>query len=77
MIKFKMYSKKELIKELAKNAKRQAKETPLTVASLGLMSVSAANNLYNTETSRKARKRTLEELEKLTPRNRNKIILQA
>jgi hypothetical protein len=77
MIKFKMYSKLDVVKELRKNAKRQAKETPLTIASLGIMSISAANNLYNTESSRKARKRTLEELEKLSPRNKNKIILQS
>jgi hypothetical protein len=77
MIKFKMYSKLDVVKELGKNAKRQAKETPLTIASLGIMSISAANNLYNTESSRKARKRTLEELEKLSPRNKNKIILQS
>lgn len=64
------------IKEIGKNAKRQAKETPLTVASLGIMSLSAANNLYNTESSRKARKRTLEELEKVTPKNKKKIIVQ-
>lgn len=64
------------IKEIGKNAKRQAKETPLTVASLGIMSLSAANNLYNTESSRKARKRTLEELEKMTPKNKKKIIVQ-
>jgi hypothetical protein len=77
MIKFKMYSKLDVVKELGKNAKRQAKENPLTIASLGIMSISAANNLYNTESSRKARKRTLEELEKLSPRNKNKIILQS
>ena len=64
------------IKEIGKNAKRQAKETPLTVASLGIMSLSAANNLYNTESSRRARKRTLEELEKMTPKNKKKIIVQ-
>lgn len=64
------------IKEIGKNAKRQAKETPLTAASLGIMSLSAANNLYNTESSRKARKRTLEELEKMTPKNKKKIIVQ-
>lgn len=64
------------IKEIGKNAKRQAKETPLTVASLGIMSLSAANNLYNTESSRKDRKRTLEELEKMTPKNKKKIIVQ-
>lgn len=64
------------IKEIGKNAKRQAKETPLTVASLGIMSLSAANNLYNTESSRRARKRTLEELEKMAPKNKKKIIVQ-
>lgn len=64
------------IKEIGKNAKRQAKETPLTVASLGIMSLSAANNLYNTESSRRSRKRTLEELEKMTPKNKKKIIVQ-
>lgn len=76
MYKVKRFSKMNTIKEIGKNVKRQAKETPLTVASLGIMSLSAANNLYNTESSRKARKRTLEELEKMTPRNKKKIIIQ-
>lgn len=76
MYKVKRFSKMNTIKEIGKNVKRQAKETPLTVASLGIMSLSAANNLYNTESSRRARKRTLEELEKMTPKNKKKIIVQ-
>lgn len=76
MYKVKRFSKMNTIKEIGKNAKRQAKETPLTVASLGIMSLSAANNIYNTESSRRARKRTLEELEKMTPKNKKKIIVQ-
>lgn len=76
MYKVKRFSKMNTIKEIGKNAKRQAKETPLTVASLGIMSLSAANNLYNTESSRRARKGTLEELEKMTPKNKKKIIVQ-
>lgn len=76
MYKVKRFSKMNTIKEIGKNAKRQTKETPLAVASLGIMSLSAANNLYNTESSRRARKRTLEELEKMTPKNKKKIIVQ-
>lgn len=55
-----MFSKSDTLKTVYKNAKKQAKESPLTVASLGIMSLSAANNLYNTETSRRARKSAIE-----------------
>lgn len=75
MYKVKRFSKKSLAKEVWENAKKQAKENPITAASLSLMSINAANNLYNTESSRKARKRTEEFISGLSAKDKKKIVV--
>lgn len=78
MIKFKLYSKTtNIVKRIGGNAKRQAIENPITAASLSLMSLNSAVNLYNTENSRKTRKRTAELIQNLSPKDKAKIIIQS
>lgn len=76
MYKVKRFSKMNTLKTLGKNAKRQVKETPLTAASLSIMALNAANGLYNTESSRRTRKKTINELSKLGgKKSKNNIII--
>lgn len=75
MYKIKRFSKKGLAKEVWDNAKRQAKENPITAAGFGLMSLNSANSLYNAENSRRMRKRTAEAIEGLSSKDKKKIII--
>lgn len=80
MIKFRMYSKvttdnlRQLGSKLYRNAKKQAIENPLTTGSLGLVAANSGLNLYNTVSSKAARKRQVRELEDLKRDKKGKII---
>lgn len=75
MYKVKRFSKKSLAKEVWDNAKRQAKENPITAAGFGIMSLNAANSLYNADNSRRARKKTEEFITGLSAKDKKKIIV--
>lgn len=75
MYKLKRFSKKSLAKEVVKNAKEQAIKNPITAAGFGIMSLNAANSLYNADNSRKARKRTEKFISGISAKDKNKIIV--
>lgn len=77
MYKVKRFSKidKKLAAELLQNAKRQAKENPLTATSLSLVGVNSGMNIYNSISSKKSRDKMRKTVESLSPKKKSNIII--